>query len=138
MLHTIRLHGLDMRRTIPSVGEEAGLLTSEGTCAGAFGVDGHGEQAHGDAFACGHQHIHLALGRVGIDTQRLIDEIVGGIAHGRNDHCNGIALFLRLHNTAGDALDGFGVGHGGAAVFLHDESHCCPILCLERFQTRVS
>ena len=111
-LDAIGLDGFDVGRAVAGVGEEAGLLTGERVRVVAFGVDGHGEQAHGDAFAGRHQHVHLALGRVGVDAHGLIDEVVGGVAHGGDHHGHGIALLLRFDDTAGDALDGGRVGHG--------------------------
>ena len=48
--------------------------------------DGHGQQRHGDALAGGQQHVHLAGRRVGRDPPGQRDQVVGGVAHGGDDH----------------------------------------------------
>ena len=116
-----------MGRAVTGVGEEAGLLTGEGVGTAAFGVNGHGQQAHGNSLACGHQHVHLTLGRVGVDAQRLIDKVIGGVAHGGDHHGHLVALLFRLNNALGHTFDRFGIGDRRTAVLLHDESHCCPL-----------
>jgi len=116
-----------VRGAVTGVGEESGLLTGERMRTVPGGVNGHGEKAHGDALTGGHQHVHLALGRVGVDAQRLVDQVVGRVSHGGDDHGHPVALFLGLDDALGHALDRFGIGDRRAAVLLHDESHCCPI-----------
>lgn len=112
-----------MGRAVTGVGEEAGLLTGEGVGTAAFGVNGHGQQAHGNSLACGHQHVHLARRRVGIDAERLIDQVVGGVSHGGDHDGHVIAGVLRFDDASGHALDRFWIGYGRAAKLLHDESH---------------
>lgn len=53
---------------------------------------------------CGHQHVHLALGRVGVDAQRLIDKVIGGVAHGGDHHGHLVALLFRLNNALATRL----------------------------------
>jgi hypothetical protein len=50
--------------------------------------------------------------------------VVGGVAHGGDDDAHGVAVLARLDDAVGDPLDAVGVGHGGAAVLLHDQAHC--------------
>ncbi len=83
----------------------------------------HREQTHRNTLACGHQHIHLACGRVGVDAERLINQVVGGVSHCGDDNGHIITGVLRFDDASGHALDRFWVGHGRAAVLLHDESH---------------
>ena len=48
-------------------------------------LDRHAEQRHRDALAGSEEHVHLpAAGRVG-DVVRQANQVVGGLAHGRND-----------------------------------------------------
>ena len=90
-----------MGRAVTGVGEEAGLLTGEGVGTAAFGVNGH--------------------------AQRLIDKVIGGVAHGGDHHGHLVALLFRLNNALGHTFDRFGIGDRRTAVLLHDESHCCPL-----------
>lgn len=66
---------------------------------------------------CGHQHVHLALGRVGVDAQRLIDKVIGGVAHGGGTTGHLVALLFRLNNALGHTFDRFGIGDRRTACF---------------------
>ena len=99
VLHAVGLHGLDVRGAVTGVGEESGLLTGERMRTVPGGVNGHGEKAHGDALTGGHQHVHLALGRVGVDAQRLVDQVVGRVSHGGDDHGHPCCHFFLVSTT---------------------------------------
>jgi hypothetical protein len=94
-----------MRGAELGVGHETGLRTGERVGVRTGGVNRHGEQAHRNTLACGHQHVHLARRRVGVDAQRLIDQVVGGVSHGGDHDGHVIAGVLRLDDASGHALD---------------------------------
>ena len=124
-----------MRGAELRVGHETSLGTGERVCMRAGRMNCHSEQTHRNTLACGHQHVHLARRRVGIDAERLIDQVVGGVSHGgdhdghviagvlRFDDASGHALLFRLNNALGHTFDRFGIGDRRTAVLLHDESH---------------
>ena len=66
--------------------------------------------------------ISRAAGR-SVICVRQIDQLVGAVAHGADDHHDLIALLLRADRLAGGREDLLAVGHAGAAEFLHDQSH---------------
>ena len=117
----VRVDVDDPGLAVDAVGDHAGLGAGEGLGGGAELVDGHGQQGHGDAFAGGEQHVHFAgrggVGHLGGEVQ----EFVGGVAHGGDDHDDLVAGVVGVHDAPGDALDAFGVRHGGTAELLHDE-----------------
>ena len=82
--------------------------------------------------------ILLARRRVGVDAERLIDQVVGGVSHGGDHDGHVIAGVLRFDDASGHALDRFWVGYGRAAKFLHDESHNLSNLlqCVARQHTK--
>ena len=125
-----------MRGAELRVGHKTSLGTGERVCMRTGRMNRHSEQTHRNTLACGHQHVHLARRRVGIDAERLIDQVVGGVSHGGDHDGHVIAGVLRFDDASGHALDRFWVGYGRAAKFLHDESHnlsnllqcvACPI-----------
>ena len=130
-----------MGGAVPGIGEEARLLTGERVGAVARRMNRHREQAHRDALARGHEHVHFTLGRIGIDAHRLIDEVIGRVAHCRDDHGDLVALFLRFDDALGHALDRIGIGDRRAAELLHDERHCYPFSprgCACRYSTQAA
>jgi hypothetical protein len=54
------------------------------------------------------------------DGECEVDELVGGVAHGRHDHDDLVAGVDALDDAAGDVADAVGIGHGGATVLLDD------------------
>ncbi len=58
------------------------------------------------------------------DLPGQIEQVVGGIAHRRNDDDHVVSGLLGLDDAFGDAADPLGVGHRGSAVLLYDERHC--------------
>lgn len=98
---TRSLHGLDMCGTELGVGHETSLGTGEGVGVGAGRMNCHCEQTHRNTLACGHQHVHLACRRVGVDTERLIDQVVGGVSHCGDHHGHVIAGVLRFDDASG-------------------------------------
>ena len=89
-------------------------------------LDGHAQQRHRDALAGGEQHVHLASARRGGDVVRQADEIVGGLAHRRDDHDHVVAASPRPRDMIRHCADAIGVGDRGAAELLHDQCHGLP------------
>ena len=85
--------------------------------------DRHAEQGDGDPLTGREQHVHLALGGCRRDLVGEALELVGGAAHRGDDHDDVVAGMAGLDDVVGDGLDATGIGHGGAAVLLHDEAH---------------
>ncbi len=105
------------------VGDQADLAAGEADGLVALGVDGHGHQGDGDLLAGGQKLVHFPLGRVGADFLGEFDEIVGGIAHGRDDDANLVAFHLGGDGAVGGAMDFLGIRDAGAAEFLDDQTH---------------
>lgn len=90
-------------------------------------MNGDGGKGDGGLFAGGKQHVHFAfwgLLRRAADAFGEADEAVGDAAHSGDNDDDLIALTAAFGNAAGDVFDALGVGNGGAAIFLNDESHC--------------
>ena len=90
----------------------------------------HGHEGDGDLFADGEQHVHLPLGRIGIDLSCLFDQVVRGVTLGGEHDDDLVSGAISVGDDAGDALDLRGVRNGASAVFLNNQ-HCItsPYLC---------
>ena len=108
-------------------GDDAGLRAGERLGLEAQRVDRHGQQRHRDALAGAEEHVELPARRHRDDLLGELDQLVGGVAHGRDDDGDVVAGLLGVDDAFGDPLDPLGVGDGGAAVFLHDETHGGPL-----------
>ncbi len=62
-------------------------------------------------------------GRRGADLAGQVEQVVGGVAHRRDDDDDVVARLLGLDDALGDTADPVGVRHRGSAVLLHDERH---------------
>ena len=133
-------HFEDLRPAMAGVGDDPGLRPGEARRPHTEVVDRHCQQRGGNALAGGEQHVHLAAVALGGDLallRRLLgrqprvrehgvgepDEIVGGLAHGGDGDHHLIATPNRPCDVVGDGPDALGVGDGGPAELLHDESH---------------
>ena len=85
--------------------------------------DRHREQGHRDPLARGEQHVQLAARRQRADLLREVDQLVGGVAHRRDGDDDLVAGLAGVDDALRDALDALGIGHGRAAVLLHDKAH---------------
>lgn len=91
-------------------------------------MEGDGGEGDGGLFAGGEQHVHFAfwwLLQRSADAFGETDEAVGDAAHSGDNDNDLIALAAAFGDAAGDVFNAFGVGDGGASVFLNDESHYC-------------
>jgi hypothetical protein len=109
--------------SVQAVREHAGLRASEGLGGGALRVDAHGEQGHGDALAGGEQDVHLAGRRLPVDLFGQVQQLIGGVTHRGDHHHHLVAGLLGFHHALGHAEDPFGIGDGGSAVLLDDQTH---------------
>ena len=66
-------------------------------------------------------------GGSGDDLLGEVDQVVGGVAHRRDDHDHVIAGAAGVDDPLGDALDPLGVADRRAAVLLHDEGHAASL-----------
>ena len=116
----------DPRLAVRGVGDDAGLRAGERARLVAEVGDRHREQRHRDALAGGQQHVELARGRQRGDLLGEVDQLVGGVAHRGDDDDDVVAGLPGVDDPLGDPLDALGVGHGRAAVLLHDQAHGVP------------
>ena len=122
-LDALSLDALDARPAIGGVGVHTGLPAGERDHLIAHGLDGHGAQRNGDLFPRGQQHIHLPLGRMGVDLRRLGDQIIGGIPLGGEHHHHTVPLAIGLCDDPGHVAHAVRVGDRAAAEFLYNECH---------------
>ena len=101
----------DARVAVGRGGEDARLGTGV-----ADGLDpevgqGHRQQRSRLTFPCGQQHVQLTGLRVRAHLQGQVHQLVGGVTHRRDDDDDLVPVRTRARDSAGDAFDGFGVGH---------------------------
>ena len=77
-----RLHLDHLGVVVAVVGDDAGLGAGQGQRVQAALMQGHAQQRHGDALACGKEHIHFTSGRLGGKFPCHRQKIVGGFPHG--------------------------------------------------------
>ena len=122
----VRVDLHDPRVAVLGRGDHAGLRAGERAGLRAERVDGHRDQRVGDPLTRGEQHVHLARRRRRGHLLGEVEQLVGGVAHGRHDHDDVVALLVRADDPLGDLLDPVRVLHGRSAVLLHDEGHRRP------------
>ena len=86
-------------------------------------VQRHAQQGGGLALAGGDEHVHLAAGPGLGDLAGQVEQVVGLLAHGRDDHHDLVAPAHGAGHVVGDLADALGVGDRGATELLHDEGH---------------
>ena len=113
----------DLRLAVLGVGDDAGLAAGEAHRGLAEILDGHRQQRHRDALARGEQHVHLAAAGVAGDVVGEADEVVGGLAHGRDHGHDVVARPARPDEVIGDGPDAIRVGDRRPAELLNQETH---------------
>ena len=113
----------DLGVAVGAGGDHPGLRPGERAGLRAQRLDGHRDQRVGDPLAGGQQHVHLARRRRRGHLAGQIQQVVGGVAHRRNDDDHLVTGFLGLDDALGDTADALGVRHRGSAVLLYDECH---------------
>ena len=81
------------------------------------------QQRHRDALARREQHVHLAAAGLVGDVVGEADEVVGRLAHRRDDDDDVVAGPAGARDVIGDGPDAIRVGDRGAAELLDEESH---------------
>jgi hypothetical protein len=122
-LHALRLDGEDARVAVDGVGAHARLGAGEADRLDAEGVERHDHERAGLRLAGAEEDVHLARVGFGGDLVGVVDELVGGVAHGGDDGDDVIAGIGAALDARGDVLDALGGTDGGAAVLLHDQCH---------------
>ena len=123
LLDPLRADLDDPGLAVLGVGDDPGLRAGVGGGLAAAGVDGDREQGHRDALAGREEHVELAGLGEGGDVRGLLEEVVGGLAHGRDDGDDVLALLARADDPVGHGADPIGVADGGSPVFLHHDGH---------------
>jgi len=88
--------------------------------------DGHRHQRDGNLLAGGQQHVHLARRRLVGDLVGQLDQLVGSVAAGADDHDHLVARLAGADRPPGSPLDPLRVRHAAAAELLHDQAHGPP------------
>ena len=114
LLDPLRADLDDPGLAVLGVGDDPGLRARVGGGLAAAGVDGDREQGHRDALAGREEHVELARFGEGGDVRGLLEEVVGGLAHGRDDGDHVLALLARAHDPIGHGADPIGVADGGS------------------------
>ena len=113
----------DLGPAVGGVGDHAGLRPGERLRLVAQLGDGHREQRHRDPLAGREQHVELTRRRQRRHLLGEVAQLVGRVAHRRDDHDHVVAGPLGVDDALGDPLDAGRVGHRRAAVLLHDNAH---------------
>ena len=122
--HPFGLHVQQPGPAVRGVGAHARLGAGEAPGRDPQLLDGHRQQGHRDALACGEQHVQLALREVaGADLSGQVQQLVGGVTHGRDHDRHLVAGPVHGDDALGDASHRLGVGDRGAAELHHEQSH---------------
>ena len=113
----------DRGAPVLGVGQDTRLGAGVGAGRDAELAHRHGEQGHRDALTGGQEDVHLTGGRLRGQGAGHVEELVGGVAHGGDDHDDGVAGLARGDDALGDASHRLNVADGRAAVLLHDQCH---------------
>ncbi len=116
-----RAHLGDLRLAVDGVGDDPRLRAGERDRLVAEVGDRHRAERVRDPLADRDQHVVLARLRPGRDLVREPDQLVGRVAHRREDADDAVAALARLDEAPRDVLDLAGVGDRGAAELHHDE-----------------
>ena len=104
-------------------GDDPGLGAGHRNGRNPFGMEGHRQQGHGHLFTCGQQHVHLPLGRVGVDGGSESGEFIGGVPHRRHHDHQVVALVTAAADALGHGLDALDACHRGSAKLLNQQGH---------------
>ena len=85
--------------------------------------DRHAQQRHRDALARREEHVQLAAVRVLGDVVGEPHEVVGRLAHRRDDHDHLVSLAMGADDVLRDGPDPVGIRDRGAAVLLDNDWH---------------
>ena len=123
----VAAHVEDLRIGVTAIGDDAALRAGERNGRAPPRLQGDGQQRHRDALAGSEQHVQFAGRGFGSDAAREREEVIGGVAHGRDDYDHRVTGDLGRHDTVRHRLDALGAGDRSASVFLYQRLHG-PIL----------
>ncbi|MNS27702.1 hypothetical protein D3C72_596560 [compost metagenome] len=110
----------DLGLGVQRLGADARLGARQGNRLVARVVDGHRHQGDRDLLAGGEQHVDLARGGLAGDLVHQVDQLVGGVAHGRHHHHHLVAVRAGPGDPLGHFLNPLGGGDGGPTELLDD------------------
>jgi len=113
----------DLGLAVLGVGDDACLRAGEAHRTLAAVDDRHAQQRDRDPLTRREQHVHLSGRGRGRDRLGEALEVVGRLAHRRDDDDDVVPGPARRDDVVGDGLDALGTVDGRAAVLLHDEAH---------------
>ena len=93
------------------VGDEPGLAAGEAVGRDAQVVQRHAEEGGGLALAGGDEHVHLTAGPGARHLRRQVQQVVGLLAHGADDHHDLVAVAPGAGDVVGHGPDAVRVGH---------------------------
>ncbi len=123
LFDTVGLHPLDTRRAVGGIRDKARLPPQQRHDRKAELFDRHGKKARGHLLAGGKQHIHLPLGRPGVDLLCLFNQIIRRVPLGRDDDHNVVPLLISLCDNIRDIEKPPGIRNRTAPEFLNDQTH---------------
>ena len=106
-----------------AVGDDADLRPRQTDRLVPQRMDRHGHQRHADLFAGRQEHVHLPGRRLIGDLPGQVDQQVGIIAHGTDDHDDLVAFLLGPNGLSGCRENLLAVGDAGPTEFLDDDRH---------------
>ena len=133
LVDALRAHVDDLRLAVRRVGDDARLRAGERDRLVPEVVDGHRRERARDALADGDEHVELSRLGVRRHLVRERDEVVGRVAHRREDGDDALALLAGGDDPLGDRLQPLGVGDGSPAE-LHDHGAERCAFCLPGYR----
>ena len=109
--------------TESGVRADAGLGAAEADGGAVHGVQRHGEESGGDYLAGGEEDVKFAVGRFFSHPVSQVNQLVGGVAHCRDDDDDLITGVPCPDDAPRHVFYLIGVGDRSAAVFLDDDGH---------------
>ena len=112
----------DLRLAVHGVGDDAGLRARQRDRLVAEVVDHHGRERARDSLSDRDEHVELARVRRGETWPASVEQLVGRVAHRREDADDALARFARGDEPRCDALQLLGVGDRGATELEHERA----------------
>ena len=119
--HAGRLDARDPGLAVAAVGGDAGLRTAQADRLDAQRVEGHRDERRALVLAGREQHVELAFVGLLRDRRGEAEQLVGRVAHRRDDDDEVRAGGPLARNPPRNAPDPVRVGEARAAELLHDE-----------------
>ena len=112
------LHQCYAGTPVAGVGAYAGLRAAQADGLVAQRAQGHGYQRAGNQLARGEQQVELSRLRPARNLARQLDELVGGVAHGRDHADDVVAGVARPPDSLSHVSNLGGVGQRASAILL--------------------